>query len=548
MRESGIRDSGTVRDSGSGTEANVRKTLTGVIFWHLPAHRDRRCAAAGRGGAELTPLDYIEIQQLAIRYSYGLDSTADNGYLYADVFTPDGEFVGRQVPLTQGREALARVARSVRKGNPMYVRHFIANHEIHPSPEGATGKVYLMVVDVEEGQPSSIYIGGRYEDVYVKTRAGLAHQAPRCPQHGHAAESRTLGVTVMTKSRAVLLLFFTLLLSQRAHVRAQATTPLTARDRLEINQLAARYAFALDTRADNGMAFADLFAPDGEFVGIRGTAKGRDQLAALASSGIMTAEKPIVGVSHFSMNHVIEPAAGGAIGKEYLVMVNIAEGGKPGGDFSSIGGHYEDAYVKTAAGWRFKRREFVPMKSTAPPPQSAAVPSATRAATGSGQAPAPGGRPLTADDYLAIRALANTYAYGLDTGADKGGLYASVFTEDAEFHGPPAVPGGKPFDAKGREALRQFALVDRGSAYVRHFMTNHLIEPSPEGARGKVYLLVIDIAQGDKPTSVNMGGHYEDVYVKTAAGWRITNRNFFRSKSAQTLKAEAEAAAGSAPK
>ena len=73
---------------------------------------------AAKGGAQqkrgnttsLSPLDIIEIQQLAIRYSYGLDTGADNGYLYADVFTPDGEFVGRQVPLTQGREALARVA------------------------------------------------------------------------------------------------------------------------------------------------------------------------------------------------------------------------------------------------------------------------------------------------------------------------------------------------------------------------------------------------------------------------------------------------------
>ena len=120
----------------------------------------------------LTPLDYIEIQQLAIRYSYGLDTGADNGYMYADVFTPDGEFVGRQVPLTQGREALARVARSVRKANRMYVRHFIANHVIEPSVEGATGKVYLRVVDCEEWQPSSIYIGGHYEDVYVKTTEG----------------------------------------------------------------------------------------------------------------------------------------------------------------------------------------------------------------------------------------------------------------------------------------------------------------------------------------------------------------------------------------
>ena len=120
----------------------------------------------------LTPMDIIEIQQLAIRYAYGLDTAADNGYLYADVFTPDGEFVGRQVPLTIGREALARVSRSVRKGNPQYVRHFITNHIIEPSPEGAKGKVYLIVADVEEDQPSSIYIGGHYEDVYVKTPDG----------------------------------------------------------------------------------------------------------------------------------------------------------------------------------------------------------------------------------------------------------------------------------------------------------------------------------------------------------------------------------------
>ena len=138
------------------------------------------CGFAAEGGAQqkrgnpasLTPLDVIEIQQLAIRYSYGLDSGADNGYRYADVFTADGEFVGRQVPLTQGREALARVARSVRKANSQYVRHFIANHEIEPSPEGAIGKVYLMVVDCEEGQPSSVYIGGQYEDVYVRTPEG----------------------------------------------------------------------------------------------------------------------------------------------------------------------------------------------------------------------------------------------------------------------------------------------------------------------------------------------------------------------------------------
>jgi hypothetical protein len=170
-------------------------------------------------------------------------------------------------------------------------------------------------------------------------------------------------------------------------------------------------------------------------------------------------------------------------------------------------------------------------------------------ATGAQQAsPAPRGtasvKALTAQDYIDIRALASRYAYGLDTGAESGtgSVYANVFAADAEFHGPPALPGGKPFDAKGREALRQFGIPGRGSAYVRHFMFNHLIEASPEGARGKVYLLVIDIAQNGKPTSVNMGGHYEDVYVRTPEGWRIKRRDFFRSKSAQTVQAEAAAA------
>ena len=164
------------------------------------------------------------------------------------------------------------------------------------------------------------------------------------------------------------------------------------------------------------------------------------------------------------------------------------------------------------------------------------------------QRPATRASTLTAQDYVDIRALAARYGYGLDTGAENGtgSVYADVFADDAEFHGPPAVPGGKPFDARGREELRKFAVPGRGAAYVRHFMFNHLIEPAPEGARGKVYLLVIDIAQNGKPTSINMGGHYEDVYVKTPAGWRIKNRNFFRSKSAQTVQAEAAAAAASA--
>jgi hypothetical protein len=328
---------------------------------------------------------------------------------------------------------------------------------------------------------------------------------------------------------------------------------LSAQDHLAIEQLVARYAYAMDSGADNGNAYADLFAADGEFVLGGDSTRGHDALAALGRSGFVDGHKPANGVSHFIMNHVIEPAPGGATGKAYVVLVNIGEGNKPGAEWSNIGGHYEDSYARTAQGWKFKRREFIPMKferrspaaagAAAPP---APAPDPTVRARSAAAKPAAGPvKALTAQDFVDIRALASQYAYGLDSGAENGtgSVYANVFAEDAEFHGPPATPGGAPFNAVGRDALRKFGVPGRGTAYVRHFMTNHLIEPSPEGARGKVYLLVIDIARESRPTSVNMGGHYEDIYVKTAEGWRIKSRNFYRSKSAQTVAAEAAASA-----
>jgi hypothetical protein len=54
-------------------------------------------------------------------------------------------------------------------------------------------------------------------------------------------------------------------------------------------------------------------------------------------------------------------------------------------------------------------------------------------------------------------------------------------------------------------------------------MTNHLIERRRRRA-GRC-ISRIDIGREEKPTSVNMGRHYEDIYVKTAEGWRIKSRN-----------------------
>ena len=70
------------------------------------------CADGAAGAAErtparaavsaLSPLDYIEIQQLVRKYAWALDGGDNYGYAYADLFTPDGVFVGTNQGPTAG--------------------------------------------------------------------------------------------------------------------------------------------------------------------------------------------------------------------------------------------------------------------------------------------------------------------------------------------------------------------------------------------------------------------------------------------------------------
>jgi hypothetical protein len=129
---------------------------------------------------------------------------------------------------------------------------------------------------------------------------------------------------------------------------------LTPLDYVEIRQLAARYGHAVDQGAGEGSAYADLFADGATF----GQTTGRDNLAALAKR---TAKGPQA-AWHFIVNHVIEPTEDGARGRQYLVHLQYGDAGKPNAVWG--GGHYEDTYVKTAAGWRFKTRRFVPSEGT----------------------------------------------------------------------------------------------------------------------------------------------------------------------------------------
>ena len=131
---------------------------------------------------------------------------------------------------------------------------------------------------------------------------------------------------------------------------------------------------------------------------------------------------------------------------------------------------------------------------------------------------------LTAADYLEIQQLVARYSYAVDMHGGDGSAYAALFTPDGTFG----------TQAKGTAQLAELAAKTNkersGPAFARHFVTNVMIKPSPEGATGRSYLVALDISEARKPTTILHGGHYDDVYVKTSQGWRIKSRTYVRSE------------------
>ena len=213
---------------------------------------------------------------------------------------------------------------------------------------------------------------------------------------------------------------------------------LTAMDYMQIKQLVNRYAFALDTGSHNGYDYADLFTADGIFdSNTRGRMQGRDRLASLARG---RPRGPLY-VNHYIVNHIIEPTADGAIGRQYLINIShddsihaglptsrtsgISSGLKRG-SLDMVGGHYEDVYAKTPLGWRFEhpggwcRRSPAPMRratgmlkmTPVKPDRTDTVPAVQ------------GG--LSAMDYIEIERLVASYGHALDSGYATSGQRRGV--------------------------------------------------------------------------------------------------------------------------
>jgi actinorhodin biosynthesis protein ActVIA len=153
-----------------------------------------------------------------------------------------------------------------------------------------------------------------------------------------------------------LALVATLVAGATAWIAAQpAGKSLTAQDLVDIQQLYAKYNWALDAGDSEG--YASTFTPDGVFnnnVGHDAIVKFADTFHAGLGAH----------VKHWNTNLMILPGAdGGATGQVYLVLVDFAT--KPPSIATSAS--YSDQLVKTPQGWRFKKRQT--KGDTAPPPK-----------------------------------------------------------------------------------------------------------------------------------------------------------------------------------
>jgi hypothetical protein len=141
---------------------SVRRTLSALVAIALVAAGAPLAAQKSTG--KLTADDLVEIQQLYARYNWTLDAGDAEGY--ASTFIPDGVFNNNV-----GHDAIVKFANTFHAGLGAHVHHWNTNLMILPTPDGASGQVYLVLVDFAN-KPATIATSASYTDELVKTPQG----------------------------------------------------------------------------------------------------------------------------------------------------------------------------------------------------------------------------------------------------------------------------------------------------------------------------------------------------------------------------------------
>jgi SnoaL-like domain len=278
-------------------------------------------------------------------------------------------------------------------------------------------------------------------------------------------------------------------------------------DRQAIEQLLLEYGRALDSR--DFTAYSQLFADKGTWSGSIGTFTGPAEIK-VAMENAFKGPKP--DPNHVTNFHLLTNAIitldgdkAKAVSKWTFVRMSDNE------PDPMLAGEYIDTFVREKGQWKFM----------------------SRLAPAAGAPPAGGVMKLTTQDYVEIEQLIARYSFGIDACSNAGYDYADLYTADGEFAVSNQWGGGgtRTFVTTGREALARVAGGRDGKCVdpktspgygISHLTVNNVITPTATGAVGKSYLLAIGI--GKDPTQIERQGGYEDVYVKTPAGWKFKTR------------------------
>jgi hypothetical protein len=156
----------------------------------------------------------------------------------------------------------------------------------------------------------------------------------------------------MFKRNTISVLLLCVIIGQLTWSYAQSRNSgaLTGQDYAEIQQLYARYNFAVD--AIDGEGVAAVYTPDGIFnEGKNRQFVGHDALVNWVNTEVKT-NHSIDHRRHWNANLMITGTPEGAKAAIYLLTINV--GVNP--PVILAAGRYDDTLVKTPQGWRFKTR------------------------------------------------------------------------------------------------------------------------------------------------------------------------------------------------
>ena len=123
---------------------------------------------------------------------------------------------------------------------------------------------------------------------------------------------------------------------------------VSTEDYIEIQQLYAHYCHAFDTGNADGVA--NCWTEDGEFTSGRGPGKANDDRKP--ASGFKMGVGNPGGTRHMNTNLVLTKTSEGAKGSVYLLMYTATSTPDSYVELAI----YDDTLVKTAQGWKFKKR------------------------------------------------------------------------------------------------------------------------------------------------------------------------------------------------